>query len=75
MQLSKGAQQIAYNMVLLQDEMYELKQAIDMLTKRRARKRRYIRLEETLTVSEVLDILAPDTSSIRSDSEGLSKRV
>ena len=46
-----------------------------MLIKRRARKRQYIRLEKTLTVGEVLDTLAPDASSMRSDGEGLSKRV
>ena len=62
-------------MTLLQDEMHGLKEAIDLLTKRKTRKRRYIRTEETLTVGEVVDTLAPDASSVRSDGKGPSKRV
>ena len=55
--------------------MHGLKEAVDRLTKRKTRKRRYIRTEETLTVGEVVDILAPDTGSVRSDGKGLLKRV
>ena len=45
-QLSKGAQQIAHNMVLVQVEMGHLRDAVDTLTKRKTRKRRYVRAEE-----------------------------
>jgi hypothetical protein len=48
-QLSKGAQQIAHNMVLLQEEQARMRSAIEELTKRKSRKRRYIRVEETLS--------------------------
>ena len=55
--------------------MHGLKEAVNLLTKRKTRKRRYIRIEETLTVGEVVDTLALDTSSVRSNGKGLSKRV
>jgi hypothetical protein len=57
-QLSKGAQQIAHNMVLLQEEQARMRSAIEELTKRKSRKRQYIRVEETLTVGEVSDLIA-----------------
>jgi adenosyl cobinamide kinase/adenosyl cobinamide phosphate guanylyltransferase len=46
-QLSKGAQQIAHNMVLVQEEIGCLQDAVDTLTKRKTHKRRYIRAKET----------------------------
>ncbi|KAI1507370.1 DDE superfamily endonuclease [Pyrenophora tritici-repentis] len=54
-QLSKGAQQIAHNMVSVQEEIGRLRDAVDTLTKRKTRKRRYVRAEVALTVSEVSD--------------------
>jgi hypothetical protein len=48
-QLSKGAQQIAHNMVLLQEEQARMRSAIEELTKRKTRKRRYVRAEGTLS--------------------------
>jgi hypothetical protein len=53
-QLSKGAQQTAYNIVLVQEEIGRFQDAVDTLTKRKTRKRRYIRAEETLIVGEDL---------------------
>ena len=41
-QLSKGAQQIAHNMVLLQEEQARIRNAIKELTKRKGQKRRYV---------------------------------
>jgi len=41
-QLSKGAQQIAHNIVLLQEEQARMRSAIEELTKRKSQKRRYI---------------------------------
>jgi len=41
-QLSKGAQQIAHNIVLLQEEQARMRSAIKELTKRKGRKRRYV---------------------------------
>jgi hypothetical protein len=74
-QLSKGAQQIAHNIVLLQEEQARMRSAIKELTKRKSRKRRYIRVEETLTVSEVSDLIAEREGSGRKEGETPAKRV
>jgi hypothetical protein len=74
-QLSKGAQQIAHNMVLLQEQVGRLQDAIEASTKRKARKRQYARAEETLTVGEVADLVAAMVVDRRDDSGGPSKRV
>jgi hypothetical protein len=74
-QLSKGAQQIAHNMVLMQKEMGRLRDAVDTLTKRKTRKRRYVRAEETLTVGEVSDLIAEKEGSSCKDGETPAKRV
>jgi hypothetical protein len=74
-QLSKGAQQIAHNMVLLQEGQARMQSAIDELTKRRSRKRKYIRTEETLTVGEVQDIIAKREGKERNTSEGPARKV
>jgi hypothetical protein len=74
-QLSKGAQQIAHNMVLVQEEMSRLRDAVDTLTKRKTRKRRYVRAEETVTVGEVSDLIAEKESGSREDGETPAKRV
>ena len=74
-QLSKGALQIAHNMVLLQEEQARMRSAIDELTKRRSRKRKYIRTEETLTVGEVQDLIAERARGERDTSEGPARKV
>jgi hypothetical protein len=74
-QLSKGAQQIAHNMVLVQEEIGRLRDAVDTLTKRKTCKRRYIRVEETLTVSEVSNLIAKRESSGCEDGKTPAKRV
>jgi hypothetical protein len=74
-QLSKGAQQIAHNMVLLQEQVGRLQDAVEASTKRKARKRQYIRAEETLTVGEVSDLVAATVVDSRDDGGGPSKRV
>jgi hypothetical protein len=74
-QLSKGAQQIAHNMVLVQEEMGRLRDAVDTLTKRKTRKRRYVRVEETLTVGEVSNLIAAKEGSSREEGETPAKRV
>jgi hypothetical protein len=74
-QLSKGAQQIAHNIVLMREDVSRLQDAVDTLTKRKTRKRRYVRAEGTLTVSEVSDLIAKIESSGREDSETPAKRV
>jgi hypothetical protein len=44
--------------VLVQEEIGRFQDAVDTLTKRKTCKRRYIRAEETLTVSEVSNLIA-----------------
>jgi hypothetical protein len=74
-QLSKSAQQIAHNMVLLQEEQARMRSAIKELTKRKGCKRRYIRVEETLTVGEVSDLIAERVGGSREEGEMPAKRV
>ena len=74
-QLSKGAQQMAHKMTLMMEEMSTLRAALDESNKRKSRKRRYVRIEETLTVGEVQEVLAEQAGSSRSDGESASKRM
>ena len=74
-QLSKGAQQIAHEMTLMREEVAALREALDIANKRKSRKRRYVRTEETLTVGEAQEVLAERAVSSRGDSESASKRV
>jgi hypothetical protein len=62
-------------MVLMQEEIGCLRDAVEALIKRRVRKRRYIRAEETLTVGEVSDLIAELAGSRRDDGETPAKRV
>jgi hypothetical protein len=62
-------------MVLVQEEMSRLQDAVDTLTKRKTRKRRYVRAEETVTVGEVSDLIAEKESGSREDGETPAKRV
>ncbi|EMD59955.1 hypothetical protein COCSADRAFT_60922, partial [Bipolaris sorokiniana ND90Pr] len=50
-------------------------EALDIVNKRKSRKRRYIRIEETLNIGEVQEVLAKQAGSSRSDRESASKRV
>jgi hypothetical protein len=45
-------------MGLLQEGQARMQSAIEELTKRKGRKRRYVRVEETLSVGEVSDLIA-----------------
>jgi hypothetical protein len=62
-------------MVLMQEEIGRLRDTVEASIKRRARKRRYIRAEETLIVGEVSDLIAELAGSRRNDSETPVKRV
>ena len=66
---------MAYKMTLMMEEMGTLRVALDELNKRKSRKRRYVRTEETLTVGEVQEVLAEQAGSSRGDGESASKRV
>ena len=74
-QLGKGVQQIAHNMELVQEEIVRLRDAVDTLTKRKTRKRRYVRVEETLTVGEVSDLIAEKEGGSCEDGKTPAKRV
>lgn len=74
-QLSKGAQQMSHKMTLVIDEIAKLREALEESNKRKSRKRRYVRTEETLTVGEVQEVLAEQAGSSRGDGDSASKRV
>jgi hypothetical protein len=61
--------------VLLQEEQARMRSAIEELTKRKTRKRRYVRAEGTLTVGEVSDLIAAKEGGSREDGETPAKRV
>jgi hypothetical protein len=61
--------------VLVQEKIGRLQDAVNTLTKRKTCKRRYIRAEETLTVSEVSDLIAEKEGNSRKDGETPAKRV
>jgi hypothetical protein len=59
----------------VQEEMSRLKDAIDTLTKRKTCKRQYVRVEETLTVSKVSDLITVKEGGSYEDSKTPAKRV
>jgi hypothetical protein len=59
----------------MQEEIGRLQDAVEALTKRRARKRRYIRAEETLIVGKVSDLIAELAGSRRDNGKTPAKRV
>ena len=59
----------------MREEVKSLREAVDTLTKRKTRKRRYVRVEETLTVSEVSNLIAAKEGSSREEGETPAKRV
>jgi hypothetical protein len=61
--------------VLLQEGQARIQSALDELTKRKGRKRRYVRAEKTLTVGEVSDLVVATGSNSRDDGDRPSKRV
>ena len=62
-------------MVLMQEEISRLRDAVKALTKRKSCKRRYIQVEKTLTVSKVSNLIAKKKSSSCKKSETAAKRV
>jgi hypothetical protein len=61
--------------VLVKEKISRLKDTINMLTKRKTCKRRYVRAEETLTVSKVSNLIAAKEGSSCEEGETLAKRV
>ena len=61
--------------MLLREETARLRDAVETLTKRKSRKRRYIRTEETLTTGEMADLIAAREGNSRDDGEKPTKRV
>jgi hypothetical protein len=59
----------------VQKEIGCLQDAINTLTKRKTCKRQYVRVEETLTVSKVSNLIAKKESSSREEGETPAKRV
>ena len=61
--------------MLVQEEIGRLRDAVDTLTKRKTRKRRYVRVEETLTVSKVSNLITAKEGSSCKEGETPAKRV
>jgi hypothetical protein len=61
--------------MLVQEEISRLKDAVDTLTKRKTCKRQYIRVEETLIVSKVSDLITVKEGGSHEDSKTPTKRV
>ena len=59
----------------MREEVAALQEALETANKRKSRKRRYVRTEETLTIGEVQEVLAKQAGSSRGDGESASKRV
>jgi hypothetical protein len=59
----------------VQEEIGRLRDAINTLTKRKTRKRRYVRVEETLIVSEVSNLITKKEGSSYKEGETPTKRV
>jgi hypothetical protein len=62
-------------MVSLQEEQACMQSAIQELTKRKDCKRQYVRVEETLTVGKVSDLIAEREDGNREEGETPAKRV
>ena len=62
-------------MVLLQEEVSCLQDAVKVSIKRKTCKRRYIQAEETLIVSKIADLVAEKEGSGRGSSKTPAKRV
>jgi hypothetical protein len=61
--------------VLVQEEIGCLQDAVNTLTKRKTCKRQYVRVERTLTVSKVSNLITEKESSGRKEGKTPVKRV
>jgi hypothetical protein len=62
-------------MVLPQEEQARMQNAIEELTKRKGRKKRYVRVEETLTLGEVSDLITKRGGGSHEEGKTPAKRV
>ena len=74
-QLSKGAQQIAYNIVLMQEKLNRLKATITKVTKRKTHKRRYVQAEGSQIVSQIANQIAKAEGGSYNNGATSAKRV
>ena len=73
--LAKGIAIMGHNSVLQTREITGLRKAIDAMVEQRGRKRKYIRTEESLTVGNVLDLMAEKEGGGEKAAEQPAKRV
>ena len=66
---------MAHKMSLIMEQMATLQQSLDELNKRKSRKRRYVRTDETLTVGKMRELLAEQEGSSHGDGESVLKKV
>ena len=73
--LTKGIAIIGYNLVLQTREIAGLYKAIDTLIEQRSYKRKYICIEESLTVGDVQDLIAKKEGNSSKDAKQPAKRA
>jgi hypothetical protein len=61
--------------VLIEEKLDCLQNTVEAATKRKSCKRQYVQVEESLTVSEVLDLIAKREGSSCNNSKTPAKRV
>ena len=71
----KGSAKVMHDIALMRKEMSSLRQAAETATKRKSRKRKYIHNEETLTVGEMTDMVAPNEVGRQDEDEKCEKKV
>ena len=73
--LEKGSAKVMHDMALMRKEMSSLRQAAETATKHKSRKRRYIHNQETLTVGEITDLVAPNEASGQEEDNKPGKKL
>ena len=74
-QVTKGSQEILHRIVLINQEIASLQEIATAATKRKSRKRRYIKTNKVLIVSKVTNLIAAKEGSSRGSGEKPTKRV
>lgn len=73
--LEKGSAKVMHDMALMRKEMRSLREAAEIAAKRKSRKRKYIRNQETLTVGEMADLVAPNEVGGQEENEKPENKV
>jgi hypothetical protein len=74
-QLNKGVILIGYKIVLMRQEIARLRKVVEVVTEVKGRKRKYIRVVESLTVGEVTNLIAKREGSRQEEGREPIKKV